>query len=492
MGGNMIGVEDLLYQLRMHWRRVVVVTVISLVLAGVYLTVTKPVYESYVMLRIKAEARGTSVLTDFFISEEGYTTDSARMARISTYAEILTSRTVVSQVMEAIGSMSGETGSEGDYEAFIEKISITPVKNAEVVKVAVTDEDPTRAQLINKELVGRFIFRLSELNRAEKRAASSFLESRVREANQKLAEAENALSDYQANTEFVSPDEHLKSLMLRLTDLKKADEINKQDLAAAQAAHDMFESQIGQYGGGLADNATIRQYNMRLVELEIERLGYLKSYTEEHPKLKAINEQITKAKADRDAEISRVASLQSPSDNLVHTEILRELMQSEARISVAQAKASEIEKANRTAEEELKTVPEKEQGFVRAQRDVNVMQDIYTMLYKHWEDARLAEATSPIEVQLLDQPTLPEHPIKPRKRNIIFLFSAGGFLLGLIFAIWPALWNRRLVSAGDVAKNLGVDILGSVPNYEKLQRGADMHERGEKIKGLISWIRGRR
>lgn len=56
----------------------------------------------------------------------------------------------------------------------------------------------------------------------------------------------------------------------------------------------------------------------------------------------------------------------------------------------------------------MKNLPEKERGYIQAKRDVDVAQDIYEMLSKRLEEAKVAEVMVPNEVQIVDAPTLPE------------------------------------------------------------------------------------
>ncbi|SEH30786.1 Uncharacterized protein involved in exopolysaccharide biosynthesis [Selenomonas sp. KH1T6] len=470
---SMINVRGLLFQLRQGWKRILGCVLASCLLSLAYLAMAEPVYESDALLRIKQQQGNPSVTG--LVESLGGGTVPTRKERMSTYAEILRSRNVMEPVIEANGG--------GSYEAFTGRVMTTPLKDTEILKVTVSDTDPARAQELNKEIMDSFLSRLTVLSHEEKKVTKEFLEGRVTEADTALTEAEDKLQKYQLDQKFVSPEEHLKELISRLSSIKKEEEANKVDLAAAQAGYQSVSGQLSSYGSALADNATIRQYNTKLADLEVERIGYLEKYTAEHPKMVAINEKIAEARRARDAEVSRVASQAGPSENSVQQSLLRDALMNQAKIAVDNSKAAALAAANASAEEELSAMPAKEQGFVRAQRDVNVAQDIYTMLYKRLEDAKIAEVMVPNEVQLIDEPTLPESPVRPHKRKVIMLFGVLGLLAGLLSVIVPLMLRRRIDSPADVEAFLEMEVIGSVPDFDSL---------GQPEIGQPAWYKGLR
>ena len=347
---------------------------------------------------------------------------------------------------------------------------MTPLKDTEILKVTVSSTDPENAQKINEEILEHFLARLTELSHSEKKTTKEFLEGRVAEADDTLSVAETQLQQYQVKEQIVSPDGHTHALIDRMANIKEEDEENKIDLAAAQAKLSSVNGQLQSYGLSIADNAKIKQYNSKLADMEVTRVGYLSKYTNEHPKMIELNKQIQETRAALESEISRVAALAAPSDNSVQQGLVADKFRSEAEISVAKSKTAALASVNTQAEAELAAMPAKEQGFIRAQRDVNVAQDIYTMLYKRLEEAKIAEVMVPNEVQVIDKPTLPERPVRPRKRTIILLAAAVGLSLGLASVLLPALMHRRIRTAENVRDYLGLAVLGSIADLQALEK----------------------
>lgn len=480
MGKNAVDWRSIVMSVRHGALWIALSVVICLCCAFIYLHVTPAVYESEALLRIKQpQGLGASIMTE---TPENTSNSSgvARKERMSTYAEILKSRNVIEPLIEKVADQD-KNGKYPTYNTFIQRVATTPLKDTEILKVTVSDTNPEKAQETNEAILNQFLARLTELSHSEKKNTKEFLEGRVAAADNDLTEAENKLQEYQVNQQFVSPDEHLHALVDRMSGVKKADEENKINLAAAQARLNRVNSQLSDYGISIADNTKIKQYNTKLADLEVTRVGYLEQYTDKHPKMIAINEQIQETQNALDEEIARVAEMSAPSDNPVQQALISDKFKSEAEISIAQSKAKALSNINQKADEELSDMPAKEQGFVRAKRDVNVAQDLYTMLYKRLEEAKIAEVMVPNEVQLVDTPTLPETPVKPRRGSVLALAALLGLFIGLAVAVLPELMRKRIYTAADIEACLGVEVLGSVP---------DLNAIVEKRKPAFDFIKG--
>ena len=469
MENSTVNIREILTNIRKHVFRVIVILLFCLAGGGAYLYFTLPIYESEALLQIKqAQGLGASIMNDT-ASNIATSAGVARKERMSTYAEILKSRDVIEPIIKDV-IKPDKNGKYPNYDTFIGRISTTPVKDTEILKVSVSSTDPDNAKDINEKVVQQFLVRLTELSHSEKKATKDFLEGRVAEADENLTNAENRLQEYQVQEQIISPNEHMHALIDRMTGIKKEDEENKVNLAAAQAKLSSVNGQLMDSGVSIADNEKIKQYNSKLADMEITRVGYLSQYTEAHPKMIEINKQIQETRTALESEISRVANMEAPSDNPVQQGLLADKFRSEAEISIAQSKAKALNGINSRAENELTAMPAKEQGFVRAQRDVNVAQDIYTMLYKRLEEAKIAEVMVQNEVQVIDKPTLPERPVKPSKRSVLMLAALLGLSLGLASVVIPTLLHRRINTVEDVARYMGLEVLGSIADLESLEK----------------------
>ena len=456
-----------------------------IILAILYLLIAAPVYESEALLRIKQQqGLGSSLL-------DAATGGNVQMSQqqMSTMAEILKSRGVVVPVIEATEEQ--KDGKYPQYETYVDShITTAPFKNTEILQLKMKGKSPELAQKANKLLVDSFLKRITMLSRTEQTATKGFLDERVKEAKEDLDKAETALQNYKTENRIISPTDSAKVFTDRIADVEKQAAANQVALEAAQAKLNAINGQLGGSGAASADNRTIQQYNTELAKLEAERISYVDKYTEKHPRMIELNDQIASLKQKIQQEINKVAALQAPSDNGVHQSLVAGKYQSEGEIAVAQQKAAALQQIINQNNADLEKLPEVEKGYVKVARDAQVANEIYVMLAKRLEESKVAEVMQPNNVQVVDEPTLPERPISPRKGRTLALAALLGLLLSSGFTVAMELMNRTISTEDDVKNYLALPVMGAIPDETSMSRAMTKQKEMEaKEPGFMSKVR---
>lgn len=459
------------------------VTAGFLAVAAAYLIVVPPTYQSTSLLRIKQD-KG---LSSSILSALPTGSDQTIKQAMNTDAEILKSRNVVIPVIKQTEEL--KDGKYPDYEGYVEgRITTNPYKDTQILKVDVTGRTPEKAQEANSLLVKGFLNRLTELSHAESQATRKFLEQRVGSSKTELAGAEDRLKAYQVAHKIYSTTDQMKGLADQLTELDKVKAQNQLDLETAQAALGSIKGQLSDAGAGIADSPAIQQYKTQLAQLEATKASYTGKYTDEHPKMQEINQQIAQTRQSLNDEISKIVAQQAPSSSTVQQKLLSDKFSSEAAIAVAQSKNAAIAALEKKNDAEIAKLPEDQQGYLRVKRDADVAQEIYVMLAKRLEEAKVAEVMVPNEVQVIDEATLPERPIKPRKLLTLAIAAILGILAGSGYTVAKALMYRKIRSSEDVEQYLKLPVLGSIPDAGSLKEPDNQKETG--FKALIHSLRG--
>ena len=457
---QIIDIKDIAKILVRKRRTIINVTGICILLGGAYLIVTPSTYQSTAMLRIKqTQGLGNSVLS----SDPSYSDTMARQL-MNTDAEILKSRNVVEPVINEV---------EGDqvitYEEFVKsRIETKPYKETQLLQVSVTGRTPEKAQEANQLLIDTFLKRLADLSQVEQKATREFLQKRVVTAKEELSEAEQKLQQFQVDNKIYSTNDQMKGLTDKITLIDREKAQNKLDLETAQAALGSINADLGSAGASIADSSTVQTYKSQLADLEARKASYVGKYTDSHPAMKEVNDQIAKAQAGLQQEIDAIVLQQAPSSNSAQQGLLTDKFKNEAALAVAQSKEATLADLDKDNEDAMKALPEKERGYIQAKRDVDVAQDIYEMLSKRLEEAKVAEVMVPNEVQIVDAPTLPEKAIAPRRVLVMVASAIIGLILGCLYTLVNSLRNRRVQTANDVEDMLQVPMLGVIPNHRKL------------------------
>ena len=124
------------------------ITGVFIALAIVYLLIASPVYESEALLRIKQQQGIGQSLLD--AATGGNVAMNQR--QMSTYAEILKSRSVIIPVIEATETQNKD-GKYPGYVGYVGRITTAPFKDTDILSVKMKANEPGKAQKANQALL---------------------------------------------------------------------------------------------------------------------------------------------------------------------------------------------------------------------------------------------------------------------------------------------------------------------------------------------------
>ncbi|MBR1495705.1 MAG: hypothetical protein IJ601_11750 [Acidaminococcaceae bacterium] len=445
-------------------RQILKVTAGCLVLACLYLLVARPVYESEALLRIQLP-RG--IASSPLSGVEGGNVALIQQ-QMSTLAELLVSRDVVAPVMEQ--EAKENEGAKLAYESYANRIKTTPVKNTEILKITVSGKSPEDAQQTSRRLLDSFMQKITVVGNTEQSKNRKFLEQRLVLAKENLDKADIALQKFKTEHKLTSPSNSADTAMSHIKSREEQLVSNQVALETAQAKLAAVDAQLANAGAASADNQTVQKYNEQLAKLEQTRIAYLEKYTGKHPRMIDLNDQIASLKQKVAEEQARVANLQAPSDNKVHQELVAKKFASQTEVVVAQQKAESLRTALAKDNADLDKYTELQKDFARLSQEASVAKDIHSMLVKRIEEAKIAEAMQQNNVQVVNEPTLPERPAKPKKAMVLALAALLGLLFSSGYYVLQGLMHPVIRREQDVENHLGLAVLGCIPDVAALNR----------------------
>lgn len=402
-------------------------------LLAVIVNLMPPTYEAKVTIRVKPVSRGLS-------DSSGLSWGSEELARqkMYTYAELIKSRTVVETAIKKMDAAKNETVT---VDAVTAKITVRPLKDTEILNVLVQAESPKEAQTIVNAVAVAFNERLMDIVRAESKDARVFIGERLIDVKRELEKTEKALVDYKGSNQLVSISEQTRNFVDRQSNLKRLEAENKLALEAARAK--MKAPSI------IADTPVIQALRSRLAEQETEMAGLLKNYTDQHPRVKTLQASIVENRTKLQVELARLAK---------------------GELSLSETQRAALLRISQEEEREMAKLPAKERGLARLMRDYTVAEELYTMLAKRYEEARISEIMEPTNVQIVDMASLPEAPVKPRKNLNLMIATVIGLFTGTMIAFVAEYFFKTIDTAEDVRLYLDLQVIGSIPRVEGKSR----------------------
>lgn len=438
--------------IRKGYRIILATCMIGVALASIIALATPSLYEAVTSLRIKQPQELP------LFPGTGSQNLNAKQT-VANYAAILKSRTVV---QAAIDQIYKDKGNSPRYEQVISGITISPAKEADVLYITVQSRSPEDAQLLANSLSETLVALLAN----EQGVAREFIGQRLKESRYELERAEGELERYKRDQKMIGADVQSKAIADKLSILDKMSAENTVNLVTAQAKLSNAEQQLaGQKPGLVADNALIQQHRAKLADLEVELASVLPKYADSHPKVASLRAAIAETRSKLNTEVARVLNAEAASGNQINQTLLQEKIMAEADIAAAFAQKNAIKAILANSEKDMASLPAKEQGITRLLRDVQVAQEMYIMLDKRYEEARINEVMQPKEVKVLDAAIIPTAPVKSQKMISLLVGALLGLFAG-IGAVCIIEYTKRPILTDQEAKGLlGLPVLGIIPDF---------------------------
>jgi len=442
--------------IKKRYRLILTTCLIGVVLALIVNLTTPPIYEAVTSLRIKQSQE-----LPLFAGLTGGSQLNVKQT-MANYAAMLKSRTIVQAAINQIYEGKDATPL---YEQLISSITINPAKEADILYITVQSRSPEEAQLLANTLSETLVSLLAN----EQGAVREFIGQRLKDSKQELEQAEGLLEKYKRDQKMIGADIQSRAMADKLSALDKMVAENTVNLVTAQAKLGNAERQLaGQNPGIVADNPLIQQYKSKLADSEVELASLLPKYADNHPKVVSLRAAITETRAKLNAEVASVLNSEAASGNPINQTLLQEKIMAEAEIAAASAQKKAIGSILANSEKDMASLPAKEQGIARLMRDAQVAQEIYIMLDKRYEEARINEVMQPRDVKVLDAAIAPDVPIKSRKTLILLIGAVFGLFVGIAIAFLLE-YNKRPILNDQEAKGLlGLPVLGIIPDFEDI------------------------
>lgn len=357
-----------------------------------------------------------------------------------------------------------------------------------IFTVAYQNSDPEMAKNVVNSVLTVFIENTLGENRSDSNSAQKFLDTQIKDYEDRLLSAESRLTDFKQKYSGLLPDqyggyyqklnivkEQLKTIELSLleqeTQLKSA---KKQLVALPNNNNNTSQNKI-------KNSSSIETtYDERISELEVKLDTLQLRYTEKYPDVVEVKRRLARLNEQRNKEISEYlnttqdgdANKLSISQNPVIQQLQIQVNQLENIVASTSVRANNYRQQVKELESKIHILPEIEAELTSLNRGYKITKTKYEELLNRRETALLAqqadENTSSIQFKVIDPPRAPTEPAGPKR--ILFLIAATilGFGIGIGLSLLFSQINPVVTSSSQVSKATGIPVFGIVSATENL------------------------
>jgi len=461
------------------WRRrfVIVVPILVLpVLGGVAGHFAPRMYESKMSILIQEPGKLNPFLADLSVKTD-------LKDRMPALSALLTSRHVLVDVAQDLG-MLAKDATEVERNRVVSylstNVSVQLIGN-EMVEMRYRSREPKGMDRVLTRIGERFMDRVDAPENSSMRDSVAFLGTQLKEANDRLAKAEQNLSDFKTSNSEQLPD-------LRTTNVQRLAQLTDQlserqvQLSGAQAELTGIQSRLSQ------TDPVVGQMETQIVAARGELALLRARYTEEHSMVQAAERKIERLDEER-AELIQAAVPPVPEDadrmwNMAAVATSRAdgsqpllvsqvaLLQ-QARIHVDQLR-SEVENLQGMVKElqtRVSSSGEVEHQLNDQEREVTVTAELVGQLRRRFDMAKvtgdLSRFQAPHRIAVIDEPTEPTQPMKPTTLLFTLGGLAAGIALGIGLAILMELMDTSVRTARQMQRLTGVPVLARIVPMER-------------------------
>jgi polysaccharide chain length determinant protein (PEP-CTERM system associated) len=352
----------------------------------------------------------------------------------------------------------------------------------QVFSLSFRDHDRAMAQRVVEVMLDSFVEDSMDLKKEDSSGAQRFLEQQIREYEARLRDAETQLADFKRGNVGLMPGEggdyyaRLQAELARRDDLaaKLRQATQRRDELARQLEGEEPTFGFGPRGSGGSTSAV----DAKIVELQRRLEQLLVTYTDKHPDVDAIREQIAQleqrkktAKTPRDLALppengDELTPAQSLSVNPVYQNMKISMSQTEVEIADLRAQLGEQQRVVGNLQSRVNTMPRVEADLAQLTRDYEVNRTQYTALLQRLESARLSQQASTnndqVKFRILEPPMTPRAPVAPNRTLLLALVLIVGLGAGIGLALALNFVKPVVTSRHDLRHLTGLKVIGSI------------------------------
>ncbi len=334
------------------------------------------------------------------------------------------------------GLMSGLPGS----------LTVTPVRNSQLVRVNFDSPDPQMAARIANEISVAFINLNLERRMEATSYARTFLQERLAQIKVKLEDSEKDLNAFMRKEGIVKPDDKQQSPDSQVlgeftTALAKAqgERIRAETLYQQAKAGDTMTLQA------VVDSKLIPEYKTRLSKLEGDYQEGLKTYKPGYPKMQQLESQIKELQAKINQESrGALAGLKANYEAALAQEHLIAAKLKESKQTVLGGQDSSFQ-------------------YNLYKREVDTNRQLYDSLLQRYKEIGVAGGVGINNITVIDKAKVPSLPIKPNLMLNLMIAIALGLATGVGLALLLEYLDDTIKLPEDMEKLLGLPVLGIIP-----------------------------
>lgn len=403
--------------------------------------------------------------------------------RLRTITQQVTSRTNLERIIKQYGLFQDESSKDllldQKVELLRKRIHTRVIRGGRTGGGAFTisfeGKDPVKVADVANGLASNFITENLKLRESQAIGTSKFLADELESVRKRLAEKEDELKRYRTRYMGGLPEQLQTNLSILSRLQTQLDQYNE-NLRDAENRKILLQQQIAEAARTTEASVSGRS-EQRRTSPEEEQLAALKRqlallrsrYTENHPDVIRLKEEIARLQADLKPEPAQETGTEvsPPPIARVDQTLRRQLEEIDLEIKRLKMEITKTQRQIKIYQKRVEDTPKREQELLALNRDYENLKELYNSLLNRKLEAELAVSMEKKQkgeqFKVLDPAKVPGRPIKPDIRKILLLAFALGLGVGGGLAYFVEILDTSFKDPDEVEKELDLPVLLTLP-----------------------------
>ena len=332
----------------------------------------------------------------------------------------------------------------------LESLQAHPVLGTRLIEVTCESTNPQFAADFLNALIDEYIQHNYQARMEVVQSTTRWVSGQLEETKAKMLESEQRLQEFIRNSgnPFLTQENTLSDS--RLKELQSKLSLAESDLITKQALYETVQKASPEALPNVIDDPAVRQYTTRIAELRREEANLTTKLTPEHPRVKAIEAQITEVQATQQKELASVVK-----------RITSQYQQ-------AQRNQELLKNSYAGLGRQIASQGGKDAQYNALKKESDTAREAYNTVLKAAQEASIAGSVPVNNIQPIDRAMPPQKPSKPRPIvNIGMGAMVGlGLCCGIAF-LREKKMDPRVGSPHHARQLFDLPQLGVIPSVEE-------------------------
>ncbi len=396
-------------------------------------------------------------------------------------------------VLQFIGLVEKRTQAERMAEDLEKNFKVRHEPGSSVMELTFTWNDPTTAQTVLKTWIEEYqLQRTKTLGRV---SLYTFYESEVKNTGDNIISYKKQIQNYLNQLSAVSISQRLADTSQGLNDLRTERNNTTRAIASTKAGLDLLKKQLAaqpktvSVGRELTLNPNRQDLQNRINGKEVERQELLRSFKEQAPPIRAVNEEINNLKKllnEQDATVQRSESITpNPIYNRMQN-VYADQQTSFARLQTQLTQQNtQIAQLEADRQQALNLEPE----LSRLQNELDAAEKSYALYTDSLEKARIDRELDNSQISniaTIEEATYNPSRVFPKSLLMVLLAFPLSLVVGALALYFFYLLDQRIHDGDKIESTFKVPVWTTLPDLEHAQeRSAAFISNLHRIYGIL-------